>query len=66
MTLHVGAGTFQPVRGDDIDTHIMHAEVVEVERAGLRGDRAHARAGRAGDCGRHDRGAQSRVRGQYW
>jgi len=26
VTLHVGAGTFQPVRGDDVDQHIMHAE----------------------------------------
>jgi S-adenosylmethionine:tRNA ribosyltransferase-isomerase len=30
LTLHVGAGTFQPVRGDDIDSHVMHAERVEV------------------------------------
>jgi S-adenosylmethionine:tRNA ribosyltransferase-isomerase len=30
ITLHVGAGTFQPVRNDDIDSHIMHAERVEV------------------------------------
>ena len=30
VTLHVGAGTFQPVRGDDIDAHVMHAERVEV------------------------------------
>lgn len=26
VTLHVGAGTFQPVRADDITTHRMHAE----------------------------------------
>ncbi len=26
ITLHVGAGTFQPVRVDDVDKHIMHAE----------------------------------------
>jgi S-adenosylmethionine:tRNA ribosyltransferase-isomerase len=26
VTLHVGAGTFQPVRGEDISTHVMHAE----------------------------------------
>lgn len=30
VTLHVGAGTFQPVRVDNIDDHIMHAEYVEV------------------------------------
>ena len=33
VTLHVGAGTFQPVRGDDLDTHIMHSEYVEVDQA---------------------------------
>lgn len=26
LTLHVGAGTFLPVRGDDISSHTMHAE----------------------------------------
>lgn len=30
VTLHVGAGTFQPVRVDDISDHIMHSEYVEV------------------------------------
>jgi S-adenosylmethionine:tRNA ribosyltransferase-isomerase len=30
VTLHVGAGTFQPLRVDDLDTHRMHAEVVQV------------------------------------
>ncbi len=30
VTLHVGAGTFQPVRVDSIDDHHMHAEYVEV------------------------------------
>jgi len=30
ITLHVGAGTFQPVRGDDIDNHVMHAERIDV------------------------------------
>lgn len=30
VTLHVGAGTFQPVRVDDLDQHRMHAERVTV------------------------------------
>ncbi len=30
VTLHVGAGTFQPVRVDDVSEHIMHAEMVDV------------------------------------
>lgn len=30
ITLHVGAGTFQPVKVEEISDHIMHAEYVEV------------------------------------
>ena len=26
VTLHVGAGTFQPLKGEDLSTHQMHAE----------------------------------------
>ena len=33
VTLHVGAGTFQPVRDDDISKHIMHSEWCEVPQA---------------------------------
>jgi S-adenosylmethionine:tRNA ribosyltransferase-isomerase len=33
VTLHVGAGTFQPVRVDDTDQHTMHAEWGEVPEA---------------------------------
>ena len=33
VTLHVGAGTFQPVRVQDLSQHIMHAEYVEVSPA---------------------------------
>ena len=33
VTLHVGAGTFQPLRTDDLDAHKMHAERVSVSRA---------------------------------
>ncbi len=47
MTLHVGAGTFQPVRGDDIDRHEMHAEYLEVPQAACEAiDAARAAGGR--------------------
>ncbi len=47
LTLHVGAGTFQPVRVEDLETHRMHAErtsvsealCAEIERARERGGR---------------------------
>lgn len=32
VTLHVGAGTYQPVRVETIDEHVMHAEYVEVSQ----------------------------------
>ena len=32
VTLHVGAGTFQPVRVENIEDHIMHAEYVELSQ----------------------------------
>lgn len=33
VTLHVGAGTFQPVRDDDVESHVMHAERASVGAA---------------------------------
>jgi S-adenosylmethionine:tRNA ribosyltransferase-isomerase len=30
VTLHVGAGTFQPVKVDDTDDHVMHLEQIEL------------------------------------
>jgi S-adenosylmethionine:tRNA ribosyltransferase-isomerase len=31
VTLHVGAGTFQPVRVDNIEEHRMHAEYIQID-----------------------------------
>jgi S-adenosylmethionine:tRNA ribosyltransferase-isomerase len=31
VTLHVGAGTFQPVRREDLSTHVMHEEHYEIQ-----------------------------------
>ena len=33
LTLHVGAGTFQPVKSDSIGEHSMHTEFISVERS---------------------------------
>ena len=33
LTLHVGAGTFQPVRVDDVSRHVMHSEWYSVPEA---------------------------------
>lgn len=47
LTLHVGAGTFLPVKADDTDDHLMHAEWGEIDQATV--DRiltAKARGGR--------------------
>jgi S-adenosylmethionine:tRNA ribosyltransferase-isomerase len=33
LTLHVGAGTFQPVRSDDLSKHVMHAEWYDLPQA---------------------------------
>ncbi len=33
LTLHVGAGTFLPVKADDTDDHVMHAEWGRIDRA---------------------------------
>lgn len=47
VTLHVGAGTFQPVRVDDVTTHRMHTERLEVSlEACNQITRAQARGGR--------------------
>lgn len=47
VTLHVGAGTFQPLRTDDLDAHKMHAERVSVSRATWEGiGRTRAAGGR--------------------
>lgn len=47
VTLHVGAGTFQPVRHEDLDQHEMHSEYLEVsEEVCAQVRSARARGGR--------------------
>ena len=47
VTLHVGAGTFQPVRVNDIDQHVMHSEWYRIPPATVQAlQRAQSRGGR--------------------
>jgi S-adenosylmethionine:tRNA ribosyltransferase-isomerase len=41
VTLHVGAGTFLPMKVDDTDDHVMHAEWGEIDQATV--DRIHVK-----------------------
>jgi len=33
LTLHVGAGTFRPVKSEEIAGHVMHTEFISVRRS---------------------------------
>ena len=46
ITLHIGAGTFQPLRSDRIEDHVMHAEWAEVSVAACEAINAARAAGR--------------------
>ncbi len=35
LTLHVGAGTFQPVKTETVNDHQMHAEIIEVSKSAI-------------------------------
>ena len=35
LTLHVGAGTFQPVKTEDANKHVMHTEIISVPRQAI-------------------------------
>ena len=45
LTLHVGSGTFQPLRVDNLDEHRMHAEYCQVDEAAVERIRAARAAG---------------------
>ena len=45
VTLHVGVGTFQPVRVDRLDEHLMHKEWLEVNQEVCDASRAAREAG---------------------
>ncbi len=41
ITLHVGAGTFRPVKSEDVSLHTMHAEYISVARSTIEALLAH-------------------------
>lgn len=53
VTLHVGAGTFQPVRVDSIEDHIMHSEYAEVPQEVVDAVLAAKAARQPRGCGGH-------------
>ena len=63
VTLHVGAGTFLPVRADDIARHRMHAERGEIAAAAAAAINAARAARRARGRGRHHQPAPAGDRG---
>ncbi len=64
MTLHVGAGTFLPVKAEDTEGHKMHAEFGTVSAEVAEALNASARQRRAHRGGRLDRAAAAGKRGR--
>ena len=64
VTLHVGAGTFLPVKVEDVTTHRMHAEWGEVTAAAAAEINATKRGRGPDDPGRHHRAAADRKCGR--
>ncbi len=62
LTLHVGAGTFQPLRVDDVAQHVMHAETYAVTPSLVARVAGRARGRRAGGGGGHHRGTGAGIR----
>ncbi len=54
ITLHVGLGTFQPIKVDDVRRHRMHAEFFSIDAAGSGADRRGEARRRTRHRGRHD------------
>jgi S-adenosylmethionine:tRNA ribosyltransferase-isomerase len=63
VTLHVGAGTFQPVKTENLAEHTMHSEWYDVPEATRQAILALPRARRPGRGGRHHHRAHARILG---
>ena len=52
VTLHVGAGTFAPIRGETVESHVLHREWIEVSAAACDAvERTRSRGGRVVSVG---------------
>ena len=60
VTLHVGAGTFLPMKADDTDDHVMHAEWGELTEAVVASAGGREGEGRPDRRGRHHQPAAAR------
>ena len=61
VTLHVGYGTFQPIRVDVVEQHRMESEAFEISDAAAASINAALDVGPSGDRGRHDHDEDARV-----
>ena len=61
VTLHVGYGTFKPVRVDEVEDHMVDPERYAIDEAAAAADQCGARRGRRRRRRRHDHGARARI-----
>ena len=61
ITLHVGAGTFAPIRTSDIDKQVLHWERYEISESACRRYRAYERTGRTHHCRRNNGGSSTGI-----
>ncbi len=66
VTLHVGAGTFQPVRVENIAEHKMHSELYSVPEETVQSDQENPGFRRQSHGYRHHGYARTRERRSLW
>ena len=66
VTLHVGAGTFQPVRVDNINDHHMHAEYIDVDQHTVDLIKQTRANGKTSDRSRHHSRQKSGIGSNEW
>lgn len=62
VLLHVGLGTFRPVKAENVEDHVMHARVLPGHPPGRPADQRSPAAGRPGHRHRHHQRAHPGIR----